>query len=1820
MEYNLHLEIDYIKNINPAILSKDLSVMSSCILKNEGKESVSDLTVCIKGEMIENANEAVSVLPANGSVATEKLRITFDRKKTDSITEAVDTSFTISISVRKEEVFHKDYPIRILPRDYWPGLSTFPEILAVFVTPNVPAVAHVLQNAAKWMEKFTGNSALDEYQTKDVRRARYQVAAIYEALREESIVYATPPASFEERGQRVRTAETVVKDKLGTCLDLSLLYASCLEQCGLYPMVIFTPGHAFVGCWLEGTYYQQTTGDDSSYLSKNIANGISRLVVVESTFITTSQPATFEDAVASAEKTLSEGETTFIDIHRCRLDKILPLTKTSDNEWKNDGVSHANATTDVNNIQKIDVSQTSSGPLTREQIWERKLLDISLRNNLINLKLGRKALPFISFDIDKVEDFLQDGRDYHIIPNPQDKLMEPNGQGIFDSRQFKEQYQAIVTGNRKDGKLTSYLNSTELGQRLKNFYRESRNSLEENGANTLFLALGILRWFETEKSQQPRYAPILLLPVDIIRRSNNDYIIRSRDEDITFNTTLAEMLKQNFHVSIPGIDPLPEDDHGCDVLKVLTIVRSCIMRIHRWDVLEESMLGLFSFSKFVMWNDVHSNIDLMRDNPVIKALLTNGTWQEDEKPVDISHYDEDCPPSDNAIPIDVDSSQLEAVLESGQGHSFILYGPPGTGKSQTITNMITNALFHGKRVLFVAEKMAALEVVQRRLEKIGLSPFCLELHSNKVTKSHFLEQLDQALSLTRINEPTEYAQVANDLMHERQKLSKFNALIHEKTDSGLSLYDCITCYSSLKGTPDYPSAEFMKDFDVRKMDSALAEIKKAGTLLSVVGKPSEHPLFGLNVNGNSKEVEDTLRANLPALLEEVDGIETAIQNINKALMTSLPNTAVSIPFICKLQKILQNWNTEILFEDYNQLSSEWDAANSSWFLPKFFKKKKIVKYLHKFNDRVAAKDVEEFLKLLTVFHDDADRLNIHLLEGVAIPFDKTVITGDTKAILSVRQYNGTMSGLQKVCSIEDDFESLKRMLPRWITGLDKLRDWSLWCALVKELREHNMAETVKALEQSDAGSIQKIADSFAKGCYGSLAHSIIDGHEELQMFKGILFEDQIRKYKELDNKFKDLTIKMLYYRLASRVPSQTTGVSDASELGILKRYIHSKGRGVSVRKIIDQIPELLPRLCPVMLMSPISVAQFIDLHNRKFDIVCFDEASQMPTSEAVGAIARGNALICVGDPKQMPPTSFFSSNTIDEEDAENDDMESILEDCITISMPARYLNWHYRSKHESLIAFSNLQYYDGKLYTFPSVDDRARKVRYVHVNGTYDYGKTRSNAAEADTIVKEVVKRLQSDSKESIGIVAFSKVQQNLIEDKLGDALAKYPELEKKAYNGDEPIFIKNLENVQGDERDVILFSVGYGPDKNGKVSMNFGPLNNVGGERRLNVAVSRARNEMVVYTIMEPEMIDLKRTKALGVAGLKNFLKFAKTGELPLRNSQVSETRKDIADVIGDELRSKGYKVDTHVGHSAFKVDIAIVDPKDSEKYILGILCDGDNFYQAKTEREREIGQPSFLHHLGWNLLRVWSLDWYIDKKQVMDSILKAIRDSANGNKNNDEKEKETSRASSKYMFKSSETIPQQDKQPEDVRIARPYKQYSYTFNTHAKWNTETLFSARRELHLDDVFLNTIKEEQPITLKLLSKRVANFHTINVVTKKFLSEALRFLKDLPVHMDTEYSDDNPTFWVSEDDKFAFKDIRENGGRKIEEIPEIEIHNAIKFVIEQQVSLPTDDLVKATSVLFGFSHTGSLINRAISKVIDVMLSRGELSKAENGNIK
>ncbi len=355
----------------------------------------------------------------------------------------------------------------------------------------------------------------------------------------------------------------------------------------------------------------------------------------------------------------------------------------------------------------------------------------------------------------------------------------------------------------------------------------------------------------------------------------------------------------------------------------------------------------------------------------------------------------------------------------------------------------------------------------------------------------------------------------------------------------------------------------------------------------------------------------------------------------------------------------------------------------------------------------------------------------------------------------------------------------------------ELREWIAWNAAAAEARELGLEPVVEAY----VGGMphEQVRPAYLKAMAKGLAVRYIDLEPVLSAFSGGVFREKIAQFKRLDQELTALTRQEIFCRLAASVPDCTREAAQSSELGILQRAIRSNGRGMSIRRLFEQIPNLLPRLCPCMLMSPISAAQYLDPKREPFDLVVFDEASQLPTSKAVGALARGRNGVVVGDPKQMPPTSFFAANTVDEDNLDTEDLESILDDCLALNMPQTHLLWHYRSRHESLIAFSNSCFYENKLYTFPSVNDRESKVSLVPVEGTFDRGKTRQNQAEAEAVLEELKRRCHDPelSQYSVGVVTFNISQQNLIDDLLTEACGADPTLEQWAYGAEEPVFIR---------------------------------------------------------------------------------------------------------------------------------------------------------------------------------------------------------------------------------------------------------------------------------------------------------------------------------------------------------------------------------------------------------------------------------------------
>ena len=463
---------------------------------------------------------------------------------------------------------------------------------------------------------------------------------------------------------------------------------------------------------------------------------------------------------------------------------------------------------------------------------------------------------------------------------------------------------------------------------------------------------------------------------------------------------------------------------------------------------------------------------------------------------------------------------------------------------------------------------------------------------------------------------------------------------------------------------------------------------------------------------------------------------------------------------------------------------------------------------------------------------------------------------------------------------------------------------------------------------------------------------------------------------------------MVIEQANSRKPQDILIQAADTEANILLKEAAKKRQLMPIRTLLQKIPNLLVKLKPCLLMSPITVSQFLPPESNKFDLVLFDEASQIVPEDAIGAIYRGKTLVVAGDNKQLPPTSFFQKNLIDDVDWDEmsgEDVEvfdSILDECLGIGLPVKTLLWHYRSKHEGLIAFSNHRFYDDNLITFPAAeaqrDDLGVKLFYVP-DGVYDRGGKRNNLKEAEKIADLVFEHFKLYPHKTLGVVTFSIAQMEAVEYAIDRRLKEQPDFEP-FFKEDrlEGFFVKNLENVQGDERDVIFFSVGYGYDAQKQMTMNFGPLNKPGGERRLNVAVTRAREKVVLVTSIKATDIDAE-TKAVGVQTLRNYLDYAEHGPELLESikSKEGEFESALDEDVAAEIKKMGYDVVPQVGCSGYRIDIGVVDPVNPGGFLLGIECDGATYQYSSSARDRDRLREQVLRQLGWRIYRVWSPAW---------------------------------------------------------------------------------------------------------------------------------------------------------------------------------------------------------------------------------------------------
>lgn len=1717
----IQISADTRPSMSYAAWQNSVPLIKSLVIRNSGVDCYEEVTLslvadsgCIKAKQWD-----LGRIEAHGEVVVDDRIVDFDPAYLSGLNESEKSRLRFSLSNLGVVLAQLDIEVRVLARNEWGGLAAGGELLASFVMPNDGAIAKLLKAAAKLLERGGHSGSLDGYQSGDPQRAFRLVASLWNAVCSARLTYANPPASFEAAGQKTRLPEMILSEGLATCLDLSLLFAAAIEAVGLNPVVVMTRGHCFVGVWMIEKTLNQIVEVDATEIRKAVAG--QELVIFETTESTHVPPARFSAAIQTARRAIHKSRehefVAAIDIQRARMAQIRPLASHSRSQHLNSQdeeyesalpLAKAPEFDQLAGSESTEKPESSNGRIDR---WQRKLLDLTLRNRLLNFRSTLQTLPVLCTDIARLEDLLANGKRLKLISLPDQNPIgerDPELHRQMTDLDLNTEFAKQALGRNE---VCCTLSTEAMERRLVKLFRAAKNDMAEGGTNTLFLAVGFLRWRQNSGEKKLYRAPLLLVPIKLTRQSSQSpFYLRMHEDETRFNSTLLQMLKQDFGKDLTFFESdLPRDESGINVPLILQQVRKHIRAIPGMEVADECALGRFSFVKYLLWKDLVDRTHELKNNRVVRHLLEGS---EQVFLSDISsipkpdEVEEQFHPQEIYHPLDADSTQLAAIMAASAGNDFVLIGPPGTGKSQTIANIIAQCLASEKTVLFVAEKTAALEVVHRRLLQHGLGDCVVELHSYKAERKNFLEQLKSNWINNRAVPDNDWVQINDQLKLRRDELNDYAKAINETQPNGWTAFTAFWEAVNGSGQPvlnfELKGSTQHDQLTYEKLETAAARL---GEDFQAAAQAVAFPMISVtdwSVKWESELLEEASRlSSIANLTKTAVGKFThsiGVPNVDDAsfeLLTQLGQLAIAIQassrvdlhileddrfneFDCAFEQLelsMASYRSALnaMGGDYGEqaetlpleeLDFQWRNACSSFWPFSWFAKRKVTRLLQTYAKsgranpatdlnairglRKSLEEIESNLLKERTQHWNGIATDLNLLReqirvacqlrdamssvaqqtGTSVELEVSLaplISGhtNTELIDRSRQFEATLS---EFCSSIESFGKLagsqsvgagtdnvcQAMIE--MTGFisehrTQLKRWVGWCDAKTKACDLGLAALVNRLEAGALRPHEAVA-CFRRSYAKWFIPSLVDGSDILRTFEKHKHDRVVEEFRRIDALAREQASGRVRRAIAHGLPEPEM-VTKKSELGILRHQMQLKRPSKSIREMVISMPETFRKLAPCLLMSPLSIAQYLPASQSPFDVVIFDEASQITTWDSVGAIARGKQTIIVGDPRQLPPTNFFGRNDVDEFDdeefEEEKDLESILDEAKASGLPELNLAWHYRSRHESLITFSNRQYYGNRLITFPAADNNQKGVSLIQIEGAYyQPGKHRTNLEEARAIVEDAMSRMRSNLKlpeerrRTFGVITFNIQQQSLIQDLFDEALGKHPECEW-FFSDDriEPTVVKNLENVQGDERDVMFFSITFGPTKaNPRVSLNFGALNREGGHRRLNVAVTRARQQMLVYCSFLPEQLDAARSNSRGLNDLKRFLEFAQSnGDGTAVGESVAEKRQQdlpyFQKAISRALEERGWSVACDVGCSEFRIDLGIQHPDKPGVFLAGIECDGETYFRSASARDRDKTRQIVLSGLGWTLLRVWSPDWWHDPEGSADRLDQELR-----------------------------------------------------------------------------------------------------------------------------------------------------------------------------------------------------------------------------------
>ncbi len=1850
----LSIDGELLKSVSYATFYNRRPLFNVFRMSNSGTESVENITVSITGstQLILPTTLNVAEIPQESSMEIASGNL-LNPKYLAEVEEVTPCTVSVKLLLGKTEARTFDAEITVLPIDCWSGISGNVEILASFVRPKLTDCQKIKSEAGLQLKTWGYSAEWSGYSGSDKNSVRNAQASIFSAIRHLNIERDDSVEEDYSSNVRVGDPSAIIAAKKATPIELALFTASCLEAVKLNPVIVIGKNKIGVGVWLYEGCFTTAAQDDMSVVEKYVSEGVNNIAVFSVDDLFAHRNASYTTSESHFASALASGKyEVLLDVKRSRIGGIFPVplkvkTGTSYEMLSDDEISYESKPKEIIDAARYEYDKKDS----KENNWQRRLLDLSMKNNLLNFRSHRECLHLQCADLSSFCEKLSSRQNFTLSPAVQ-TVEVPTFGAAAKIKNLGE----LISIEMTSGVVRTFTGAAELNDKSASLIRKARAMEEEAGANTLCLALGYLQWKHKDE-REFKYAPLSVLPVTLKRGKQN--VTLEISDDFQVNTTLLEFLKREFGIDIRGVE-----GKGLTPAEVSAVFRGKTSDIKDWAVYDDVYLAQFTFARYAMWRDVKENIDEFKKNELVNSLISNANKITHNKLSNVG--EDDIDPVDLMVPLSSDSSQYAAVAESEKDCSFVLHGPPGTGKSQTITNIIANALDKGRRVLFVAEKQAALQVVKKRLTDIGIGEFCLELHSGKADKSALIANIDNVLSLSGTHDDDAFNAMGERLKETRETLRAPLAALHKKRRLGVSVYDGILIYLQNKNAPELVDIEstFYDSLTAKKLQECEDMILTAQVAAKECGGVYRSPFDNVNITDCDGGVKEGIQISAEVVLAELkhlknytglflDAFNQKMSTFtNKKLSglvevaTMLQSGALDVFFECDEESFYKFYNANvrydsevkhwmIYFKDLPDLGKQWNLVEkeidtwdenyrSSRLLITVLKQlsrisrapikeKDELEWLKRAYEIERARSVilsttnlssnftglggtindkkrAEFLRPLyrmhslnaTIFMDyNADAFNSVCIRAVQqknlSPLLNGMIAAANSFTASCNEFCTMIKADTTKFDDEDILEYYSTKCSALIDNIDMLPAWCLYKNTAKQLNDNGLSFMTDAMESGRINGEQIIA-SFRKNVYRNFVQTNIPADDDLAHFSAAILDETSANFSVQLENFSKLTKEKLRADLISRLPAQGTEGSLSLELITYQRSIKGNVRAFNIRSLFTEIPELMKVMFPCLLMSPSTVSQYLPPDPEMFDMVIFDEASQVPTAEAVPTLARGKKAIIVGDPKQLPPTSFFMNIGADDENTEMEDLESVLEDCLALGIPEKHLNWHYRSKHESLIAFSNIMYYGSKLCTFPSPDALDSKVTLRLIeDGVYDRGGSKCNKQEADALVADVMRRLKDEKlrRSSIGIVTFSTPQQEYIERTLHKAIFA-AHLEAEAFEREEPIFVKNLENVQGDERDVILFSVCYGPDRYGRISLNFGPLNQYGGWRRLNVAVSRAREEMVVFSSMRYSVIDLSRTTSKGVAGLKAFLEFAEKGRtnIAVKSDEVILNKNSIGKFVAAELENYGYECRCNVGVSDFKIDVGVIDPANKHNFILAVMCDGSEKFSIK---DRTVMQIQTLKRNNWNVIRLYSINFFNNPKREIKKIKEYL-------------DKLTSGGGKPA-----------------VSYKKPYKAAKYEAK---QADAQYILSGENDAEVLKIIKAIVAAEEPISAQFLIKRTLSAFGITKCGVK-LESKLRALIDKCSFASNEMLGN--VYYFRTDKYSGFDRYRVEEGTTLRQSADdyapYDVISLIKSILLNKVSMYSDELIAAVIKELRIPRSTDKYTSLINSCIDEGVSEG-----------